>query len=223
MLLAARTSPASASCARRSGRPRARRARAAVAGARARASRRLRSTRQGGRLRGTLSGGQRKLLELGAGAHGRTAAAPARRAARRREPHARHRARPHRAASRERGATFLFVEHDMDVVMRRSDAVVVMARGSRPRASGHPMRCGATSGSSRRISAPRSPTTPAAPTERQSRERRSRRRGRAGRVLRRRPHPARRRADVAPGEIVTIVGPNGAGKSTLVQASSSGC
>lgn len=30
---------------------------------------------------------------------------------------------------RERGTTFLFVEHDMDVVMRHSDRVVVMAQG----------------------------------------------------------------------------------------------
>jgi neutral amino acid transport system ATP-binding protein len=31
---------------------------------------------------------------------------------------------------REQGMTFLFVEHDMDVVMRRSDRVVVMAEGA---------------------------------------------------------------------------------------------
>ncbi len=31
---------------------------------------------------------------------------------------------------RERGITFLFVEHDMDVVMRRADRVIVMAQGS---------------------------------------------------------------------------------------------
>jgi len=30
---------------------------------------------------------------------------------------------------RERGVTFLFVEHDMDVVMRRADHVIVMAEG----------------------------------------------------------------------------------------------
>jgi ABC-type branched-subunit amino acid transport system ATPase component len=33
------------------------------------------------------------------------------------------------ALRRERGTTFLFVEHDMDVVMERSDRVVVMAQG----------------------------------------------------------------------------------------------
>jgi neutral amino acid transport system ATP-binding protein len=30
---------------------------------------------------------------------------------------------------REQGITFLFVEHDMDVVMRHADRVIVMAQG----------------------------------------------------------------------------------------------
>ena len=37
---------------------------------------------------------------------------------------------------RERGVTFLFVEHDMDVVMSHSDHVIVMAEG-RVIARGH--------------------------------------------------------------------------------------
>jgi branched-chain amino acid transport system ATP-binding protein len=78
---------------------------------------------------GTLSGGQRKLLELAralmleprlllldeplAGVNrtlGRTLL-------------------DHIERLRERGATILLVEHDMDVVMRRSDTVVVMGEG----------------------------------------------------------------------------------------------
>jgi neutral amino acid transport system ATP-binding protein len=40
---------------------------------------------------------------------------------------------------RERGMTFLFVEHDMEVVMNHSDTVVVMAEG-RVIATGEPQR-----------------------------------------------------------------------------------
>ena len=50
--------------------------------------------------------------------------------------------------------TFLLVEHDMDVVMRHSDRVVVMAEGRVDRRRARPRRCGATSASSRPTSAP---------------------------------------------------------------------
>jgi branched-chain amino acid transport system ATP-binding protein len=43
------------------------------------------------------------------------------------------------ALRRDRGMTFLFVEHDMEVVMNHSDTVVVMAEG-RVIASGEPGR-----------------------------------------------------------------------------------
>jgi neutral amino acid transport system ATP-binding protein len=80
---------------------------------------------------GTLSGGQRKLLEVArtlmtdptivlldepmAGVN----------------PTLGHHLLDHIATlRRERGITFLFVEHDMDVVMTRSDRVIVMAQGT---------------------------------------------------------------------------------------------
>ena len=41
----------------------------------------------------------------------------------------------------ERGITFLFIEHDMEVVMGHSDRVIVMAEG-RVIARARPTRCG---------------------------------------------------------------------------------
>jgi len=79
---------------------------------------------------GTLSGGQRKLLELA------RALMPAPRMVLLDEPMAGinptlgRRLLEHMEELRQRdGVTFLFVEHDMDVVMNHSDEVVVMGQG----------------------------------------------------------------------------------------------
>ena len=80
-------------------------------------------------LRRTLSGGQRKLLELAAlscssrGCSCSTSRSPASTGRSGLAP------RAHRAAAAERDVTILLVEHDMDVVMRHSDTVVVMGEG----------------------------------------------------------------------------------------------
>jgi branched-chain amino acid transport system ATP-binding protein len=79
---------------------------------------------------GTLSGGQRKLLDLA-----RVLMAEPRMVLLDEpmagvNPSLRVRLLEHVAAlRRERGVTFLFVEHDMDVVMNHSDEVIVMAQG----------------------------------------------------------------------------------------------
>jgi branched-chain amino acid transport system ATP-binding protein len=78
---------------------------------------------------GTLSGGQRKLLELA------RALMPAPRMVLLDEPMAGinptlgRRLLQHMEELRGEGVTFLFVEHDMDVVMNHSDEVVVMGQG----------------------------------------------------------------------------------------------
>ena len=79
---------------------------------------------------GTLSGGQRKLLELARALMARP------RLVLLDEPMAGVNATLGRrlldyiqALRREEGLTFLFIEHDMDVVMRHADHVVVMAHG----------------------------------------------------------------------------------------------
>ena len=105
---------------------------------------------------------------------------------------------------RESGITFLLVEHDMDVVMRASDRVIVLANGrvicegtpdevrSRP---GH--RCLPRTG------ALSEPLLEAEGIE-------------AGYGAALVLHGVHGRA--AAGEIVSIIGPNGAGKSTLLKA-----
>jgi branched-chain amino acid transport system ATP-binding protein len=78
---------------------------------------------------GTLSGGQRKLLELA------RALMPAPRMVLLDEPMAGinptlgRRLLRHMEELRAEGVTFLFVEHDMDVVMNHSDEVIVMGQG----------------------------------------------------------------------------------------------
>jgi neutral amino acid transport system ATP-binding protein len=78
---------------------------------------------------GTLSGGQRKLLELA------RALMTSPRMLLLDEPMAGinptlgRRLLEHMARLRSEGVTFLFVEHDMDVVMAHSDRVIVMAEG----------------------------------------------------------------------------------------------
>ena len=78
----------------------------------------------------SLSGGQRKLLEMARALMSRPDAGHARRADGRREPGADAvAARPHPATCSDEGMTVLFVEHDMDMVRHITDWVIVMAEG----------------------------------------------------------------------------------------------
>lgn len=79
---------------------------------------------------GTLSGGQRKLLELARALMVEPSMVLLDEPMAGVNPTLGRRLFDHmHALRRERGLTFLFVEHDMDVVMEHSDRVIVMAQG----------------------------------------------------------------------------------------------
>lgn len=89
---------------------------------------------------GTLSGGQRKLLELARALMTRPRLLLLDEPMAGINPTLGRRLLDHMERLRgEEGVTFLFVEHDMEVVMRHSDEVIVMAEG-RVIASGEPER-----------------------------------------------------------------------------------
>jgi neutral amino acid transport system ATP-binding protein len=89
---------------------------------------------------GTLSGGQRKLLELARALMTRPRLLMLDEPMAGINPSLGRRLLDHmQTLRRERGMTFLFVEHDMEVVMNHSDTVVVMAEG-RVIATGEPQR-----------------------------------------------------------------------------------
>jgi branched-chain amino acid transport system ATP-binding protein len=80
---------------------------------------------------GTLSGGQRKLLELARALMAQPKLLMLDEPMAGINPSLGRRLLEHmQALRREQGMTFLFVEHDMEVVMNHSDTVVVMAEGS---------------------------------------------------------------------------------------------
>jgi neutral amino acid transport system ATP-binding protein len=88
---------------------------------------------------GTLSGGQRKLLELARALMVEPSMVLLDEPMAGVNPTLGRRLLDHmQTLRRERGLTFLFVEHDMDVVMNHSDRVVVMAQG-RVIAEGEPI------------------------------------------------------------------------------------
>ncbi len=89
---------------------------------------------------GTLSGGQRKLLELARALMARPTLLMLDEPMAGINPSLGRRLLDHmQALRRDRGMTFLFVEHDMEVVMNHSDTVVVMAEG-RVISEGEPKR-----------------------------------------------------------------------------------
>jgi neutral amino acid transport system ATP-binding protein len=89
---------------------------------------------------GTLSGGQRKLLELARALMTRPRLLLLDEPMAGINPTLGRRLLDHmQRLRRERGMTFLFVEHDMEVVMNHSDRVIVMAEG-RVIAEGEPQR-----------------------------------------------------------------------------------
>ena len=86
--------------------------------------------RLAGDYAGTLSGGQRKLLELARALMTRPRILLLDEPMAGINPALGARLLDHmQRLRREEGVTFLFVEHDMDVVMRHSDTVIVMAQG----------------------------------------------------------------------------------------------
>ena len=174
---------------------------------------------------GTLSGGQRKLLELARALMTEPEMVLLDEPMAGINPTLGRRLLEHIEQLRaEKGVTFLFVEHDMDVVMKHSDEVIVMAEG-RVIAHGRPEEVrtdkrvvDAYLGGGGDTSAAE-PTTPGAePPSRPE----------ATSVLRVNDLVAGYTPevdilngvdiDVREGEIVTIVGPNGAGKSTLMKS-----
>jgi neutral amino acid transport system ATP-binding protein len=83
-----------------------------------------------GAYAGTLSGGQRKLLELARALMARPTLLMLDEPMAGINPSLGRRLLEHmQTLRRERGMTFLYVEHDMEVVMNHSDTVVVMAEG----------------------------------------------------------------------------------------------
>ena len=80
---------------------------------------------------GTLSGGQKKLLELRPHDDGAPEDRTAGRIGRRRQPHVAGRISPARssAPTGSHGYAFFVIEHDMDLIARLCDPVIVMAEG----------------------------------------------------------------------------------------------
>ena len=157
---------------------------------------------------GTLSGGQRKLLELARALMTQPTLLLLDEPMAGINPTLGRRLLDHmQRLRREQGMTFLFVEHDMEVVMNHSDRVIVMAEG-KVIAAGEPHR--GARGSRRHRRLPRgcrmTGNDPLLVTEDLV----------AGYA------PGVDILDgvslsVREGEIATVVGPNGAGKSTLIR------
>jgi ABC-type branched-subunit amino acid transport system ATPase component len=121
----------------------------------------------------------------------------------------------------EKGVTFLFVEHDMDVVMQHSDEVIVMAEG-RVIAHGSPEEVR----TDKRVVDAYLGGGGDEPAAAEPASRRSRSESKSvlhvdGLVAGYTPEVDILNGvdiDLREGEIVTIVGPNGAGKSTLMKS-----
>jgi branched-chain amino acid transport system ATP-binding protein len=174
---------------------------------------------------GTLSGGQRKLLELARALMTEPSMVLLDEPMAGINPTLGRRLLDHMETLRsEQGVTFLFVEHDMDVVMSHSDEVIVMAQGA-VIAQGPPEEIRENE---KVVSAylggggeteEKSPATPS----QASRE------DKVGEAILRVSDLVAGYTpevdilngvdlEVRDGEIVTIVGPNGAGKSTLMKS-----
>ena len=174
---------------------------------------------------GTLSGGQRKLLELARALMTRPRLLLLDEPMAGINPTLGRRLLDHMQRLRaEEGVTFLFIEHDMEVVMNHSDRVIVMAEG-RVIADGTPGRGPRRPAGDRRLprlgngqGGGRSRRETAVAFER----------GRNGVVLRADDLVAGYvpevdilngvSLEVREGEVVTVIGPNGAGKSTLIKS-----
>ncbi len=168
----------------------------------------------------SLSGGQRRLLEVARALMARPRALLLDEPLAGVNPALREKVMEHLVSLRDDGLTLLFVEHDMDAVMSLSDHVICLATGRRisegtpAQVAADPVVVDAYLGASRPVPAS---TRPAALRSRPP-EVLLEVRGITAGYQPGRPIVTDIDAQVRAGEIAAIIGANGAGKSTLLKA-----